>query len=302
VPLLYDGHLLAQPLLPPLPSCVVLRHIVLEYGKENPIRSDQKGSKQSYRVTMGAGVSALGVAEHVRSIGGDNAYAPYAARMAEGGVDGQVVLDIREGQCEVVEALLDDLAVSSELHRAVLRSHLGRRPEAAAAAAAAGADAGAAAGALIHGGGAAAAAPPPAAAAAAAAAAGAGAGAAAGALIQACFNDLAAQHEAAGSGPGRLLANLLVEINESVAAAAAAAAAGTKKGHWTAEEDELLAQGYALHGTRWVTIAKQLKGRDDTSCYNHWQNHKGALMARVNVIKEEEQLGGSSAAEAEPLV
>ena len=44
-----------------------------------------------------------------------------------------------------------------------------------------------------------------------------------------------------------------------------------KKSAWTAEEDQLLLQLYATHGTKWSVIARQISGRTDDACSKRYR-------------------------------
>jgi hypothetical protein len=48
------------------------------------------------------------------------------------------------------------------------------------------------------------------------------------------------------------------------------AAAADCRGHWTVEEEFLLAQSHALVGSHWSKMTKRLPGRTENSIKNFW--------------------------------
>lgn len=44
-----------------------------------------------------------------------------------------------------------------------------------------------------------------------------------------------------------------------------------KKTAWTSEEDQLLLSLYAVHGTKWSVIARNIQGRTDDACSKRYR-------------------------------
>jgi hypothetical protein len=69
-----------------------------------------------------------------------------------------------------------------------------------------------------------------------------------------------------------------------------------KKGEWTEEEDELIAQGVAELGTRWSEIVKRLPGRTDNAIKNRFnsnQRRQQRMQRRVQAAERGDAAGGS---------
>ena len=68
-----------------------------------------------------------------------------------------------------------------------------------------------------------------------------------------------------------------------------------KKGEWTEEEDELIAQGVAELGTRWSEIVKRLPGRTDNAIKNRFnsnQRRQQRMQRRVQAAERGDAAGG----------
>ncbi|KAJ0816928.1 putative transcription factor MYB-related family [Helianthus annuus] len=48
---------------------------------------------------------------------------------------------------------------------------------------------------------------------------------------------------------------------------------GIKRGNFTSEENDVIIQLHALHGSRWSLIASKLSGRTDNEIKNYWNAH-----------------------------
>ena len=70
-----------------------------------------------------------------------------------------------------------------------------------------------------------------------------------------------------------------------------------KKGEWTEEEDELIAQGVAELGTRWSEIVKRLPGRTDNAIKNRFnsnQRRQQRMQRRVQAAERGDAAGSGS--------
>ena len=70
-----------------------------------------------------------------------------------------------------------------------------------------------------------------------------------------------------------------------------------KKGEWTEEEDQLIAEGVAELGTRWSEIVKRLPGRTDNAIKNRFnsnQRRQQRMQRRVQAAERGQPPGGSS--------
>ena len=70
-----------------------------------------------------------------------------------------------------------------------------------------------------------------------------------------------------------------------------------KKGEWTEEEDQLIAEGVAELGTRWSEIVKRLPGRTDNAIKNRFnsnQRRQQRMQRRVQAAEREGPNGSGS--------
>ena len=70
-----------------------------------------------------------------------------------------------------------------------------------------------------------------------------------------------------------------------------------KKGEWTEEEDQLIAEGVAELGTRWSEIVKRLPGRTDNAIKNRFnsnQRRQQRMQRRVQAAERGDASGGST--------
>ncbi|TFY53490.1 hypothetical protein EVJ58_g9425 [Rhodofomes roseus] len=61
-----------------------------------------------------------------------------------------------------------------------------------------------------------------------------------------------------------------------------------KKTAWTAEEDQLLLSLYAIHGTKWAVIARNIAGRTDDACSKRYREALDPSLKRDDWTSEED--------------